>query len=44
MFTLKGLHTSQVPATVIVVEGFIFLLNPILCLINITMETLNLVS
>ena len=44
MFTLKGLHATQVPATVIIVESFILLLNPVLGLIHITMEALHLMS
>lgn len=41
---LQGLHAAQVPPEVLVVECLILLLDPILGLIHVAVEALNLVG
>jgi len=41
MFALQSLNTTQILAKVIIVQGFILLLNPVFSFIYITMEPLH---
>lgn len=43
VLTLKCLDTAQIFAQVVVVEGFVLLVNPVLGLVDITVETLHFV-